>query len=458
MAGVAILVLLMGLAMGSRSDASRIRNSLVARPDASHEVASADPVTVAEVQYNQDDAKSFASLSSASYCDRVDMLEDWSCQACIDSKIKMQKGKVRVIDDGWKNKVRLIVGNMEDQTGCAVIFRGTDNIANWLRNLEFWRQDATAFEDCEGCAIHAGFAEIWKNVKSHLLQALNEVGCGASTPAGQKIHITGHSLGASVTHIAMLALKAKGFGIAKSYSFEAARVGNQAFSDAFQSHFNGRFPVFRVTNNMDAVPHIPFASWGFVHVDTEVWYDDKGNYTICPQTESASCADQFWNVPNMLINHFPDHCGTPLVPNRDFCNPVGCLNTELAAPSCMTTSETACVFPFRYKGVLYDSCTSEGWFRDWCATATDSENNYVKGSRDWGSCQKTCKVRPWECHKYENGQNSKWCASANNIDGYKYKSTPKGGLCGDCECCKQPVPDKLAAFLLTASNASSDNK
>lgn len=66
-----------------------------------------------------------------------------------------------------------------------------------------------------------------------------------------------------------------------------------------------------------------------------------------------------------------------------------------SSDSCETVSgpqsRSACVFPFKFRGVTYDGCTevaSEG--TPWCSTKTDSNGVHVQGN--WGSCPSSCKM------------------------------------------------------------------
>jgi len=53
-----------------------------------------------------------------------------------------------------------------------------------------------------------------------------------------------------------------------------------------------------------------------------------------------------------------------------------------------------CVFPFKYKGIVYHECTDFEWYDFWCATKTRPNGNYIEG--EWGNCDsETCKGVPY---------------------------------------------------------------
>ena len=56
----------------------------------------------------------------------------------------------------------------------------------------------------------------------------------------------------------------------------------------------------------------------------------------------------------------------------------------------MTITITAkpCVFPFKYKGVAYRNCTTEGnGVIPWCATSVTSNGHY----KGWVTCDRKCR-------------------------------------------------------------------
>lgn len=277
--------------------------------------------------YDPDEAQMFASLSSVTYCESMDRVLDWTCGACAESKTRLIPGKIKIVDGGAANATRVLVGRLQDQSGCLVAFRGSDNLMNWIRDLQYYEVVPTTFEDCDGCKVHSGFYTIWKNVRDLVVNALQEIQCDQ---ANNLLYVTGHSLGAALTHLAMFHFANAGFAVAKSYSYEAPRIGNKAFAAAFSDRFSRKFPVYRITNRQDPVVHLPPEAFGYSHVQTEVHYNSTGGYKVCDDSEDASsgCADSYWNIPGMLALHSGDHCASDLVPNGDICNPQGCQSSS----------------------------------------------------------------------------------------------------------------------------------
>merc|ERR550519_1558321 len=69
--------------------------------------------------------------------------------------------------------------------------------------------------------------------------------------------------------------------------------------------------------------------------------------------------------------------------------------TTTTPGSCLTEGGNIvgapCVFPFRHRGVTYNSCTYAGGFdKPWCSTATDRRGNHILGN--FGDCNSACPV------------------------------------------------------------------
>ena len=85
--------------------------------------------------------------------------------------------------------------------------------------------------------------------------------------------VTGHSLGAAIATHAVAHLLANKVKVTDFYNFGSPRVGDAKFTVWFNQIYggSGHFKA-RVTHRKDPVPHLPFEDWGFLHVNTEVFY------------------------------------------------------------------------------------------------------------------------------------------------------------------------------------------
>lgn len=75
------------------------------------------------------------------------------------------------------------------------------------------------------------------------------------------IYVTGHSLGGAIATLAVPDLKEIFGNIHTLLTFGEPRVGNTEFSKFYPSVIKG----LRVVHYADIVPHIPPASFGFLH-------------------------------------------------------------------------------------------------------------------------------------------------------------------------------------------------
>lgn len=68
---------------------------------------------------------------------------------------------------------------------------------------------------------------------------------------------------------------------------------------------------------------------------------------------------------------------------------------KLATPKpstavCKTTTGHQCVFPFKYKGIDYSGCLTQGHNESWCYTEVDNTGQGVPGR--WGTCKPSCRL------------------------------------------------------------------
>ena len=231
-------------------------------------------------------AKIFAYFSQAAYCSSSS-LKAWNCTPCEQPEITGFSVSRVVI--GVKSQTQAFVGS--DADDIVVSFRGTDNLENWIKNLDFPK--VTSYPKCPTCKVHAGFWSAWLELQTEILE---EVEYLAKLKPKAKIFVTGHSLGGALAALCAAELGAAehslGLPIEGVYTYGQPRVGNTAFHDFYGL---GEKVSWRITHWRDIVPHLPFESWGFQHTSTEVFYtENNAQWLICDSTgEDGNCSDQF---------------------------------------------------------------------------------------------------------------------------------------------------------------------
>lgn len=247
--------------------------------------------------YNETRAVDFARLAGAAYCP-ARSVEAWSCgYKCVPgvSDVRICRGRTTLS----------FVARWE---GLGLVsFKGTSDIPSFMQDLAAV-QAPPGRSICSDCKVHAGFVDEWRSMKGCVVAALGSVG----SPEGSEIRMTGHSLGAALAGIGMLDLATDGWVVAEAYNFGMPRAGDAVWAGAFNGLFaDGRF--YRVTHRRDPIPHLPpknaMIDWDVQHVDSEVFYGDRleDGHRRCPKAGDLRCADQFTNLPLMLVLSLPDH-------------------------------------------------------------------------------------------------------------------------------------------------------
>ena len=160
----------------------------------------------------------------------------------------------------------LVVFDVDDTQGflaadddvAVLAFRGTESVADWIRNLKIRRTETPMGK------VHRGFDSgaklIWETLVEPALQPL------AGT---HSIWFTGHSLGGALATAA--AARAHGtLGISGCYTFGQPLVGNDEFVARFNEVYGKNF--YRLVNDRDIVTKIPPAPL-YQHVDRRFQID-----------------------------------------------------------------------------------------------------------------------------------------------------------------------------------------
>lgn len=122
----------------------------------------------------------------------------------------------------------------------ALVFRGTENIQDWLINARLKMGPWLA-----GGNVHEGFRDALATVWERVQTALQEV-------ANAPLFLSGHSLGAALATLAASELRASGRLPVATYTYGSPYVGDAAFGTTLDLQH-----LYRVVNDRDVVSTVP---------------------------------------------------------------------------------------------------------------------------------------------------------------------------------------------------------
>jgi len=257
--------------------------------------------------YREEIAKSFLTFSTISYCDQP-IVANWSCDLCPHGGDALTN--VTVVNQATGiTKLRAYVGARPSDGAVIVAFRGTvdQDIMNWIKDVGI--VETAPWKDLKGVKVHGGFYSSWGTLRDGVFGAVAQLAAasGVAEAGPVAVHITGHSLGASMAALAAFELTRSASLSARAvvghvYTFGQPRTGNAAFAAAYNASIGTHW---RLTHNRDPVPQFPWPALGYHHVPQEVFYDEHSTkYVICDGSgEDPNCQNK-----NGIANLVPkDH-------------------------------------------------------------------------------------------------------------------------------------------------------
>lgn len=181
----------------------------------------------------------------------------------------------------------------------SVAFRGTNDIYDCLTDITL-----NKIRKYKG-KVHQGFDRaldvVWEDLTKTVLPLLE----------GRKLLFTGHSMGGAMATLASIRfLEEHSIKADVIYTFGSPRVGNRSFATNYDEHFEECH--FRFVNYRDLVTRVPAVAWGFCHVGTLKYFDEKGGIQVSDSfsgriLNSFTDLKRYINLqtPN-LLDHFMD--------------------------------------------------------------------------------------------------------------------------------------------------------
>ena len=133
----------------------------------------------------------------------------------------------------------------EDPGMTVIVFRGTTNIRDWIRNIDIRTEpveDPKPGKQGIVGSFHKGFHDGYRSVEGEINKRLAGTG-------NMPLYITGHSLGGALAVVATWYQSER--RLAACYTFGAPRVGDHRLMGRFKT------PIYRIVNAADPVPYVP---------------------------------------------------------------------------------------------------------------------------------------------------------------------------------------------------------
>ena len=167
--------------------------------------------TISSSLFSPARATLFARFSQVAYCSTQQLSSGWSgCDACQSTDPNFHVTSV-IHGDKAKSQVFIGYSNTTSATGNIVVsFRGSDNLENWIKDLDFPQKKA--YPKCNGCKIHGGFLDAWTEVQDSVVQEVERL---LSISPEARVFVTGHSLGAAMAVLCAAELGASSHSLGK---------------------------------------------------------------------------------------------------------------------------------------------------------------------------------------------------------------------------------------------------
>jgi len=157
---------------------------------------------------------------------------------------RLKAGAFRLVTIFSKKTAQGFLAVREDHSA-VLAFRGTEGLEELLHTDANLRR--VPLPGASSVAVHCGFLEAFTRCRREIEAAL-----AAAVPPTLALYIAGHSLGGALAQIASAAFNRD--NLVACYTFGSPRVGTSDFAQQVKCRH------YRVVNNWDLVPGVPFPS------------------------------------------------------------------------------------------------------------------------------------------------------------------------------------------------------
>lgn len=235
---------------------------------------------VNDTVWDPQEATDFAKYSFAAYCPDSSIM-DRSCWYC--------DPNTRILGTKKHTHCETYVGVSEADERIVVVFRGTDNMRNWLQDANILPKKAQF--GGHSVLVHQGFLDSYRALRDYVLKQVKHL---RELHPDFTVYLTGHSLGGAQATLMALDLSYNhDMEDLFVYSFGSPRIGDNAFANLFNKRLGDRH--WRVVHYRDVVPHNPSSSIGYRHVAREVL--EHNGYKVCKHSgEDKHCSAKYWRL------------------------------------------------------------------------------------------------------------------------------------------------------------------
>jgi len=213
--------------------------------------------------YNQKLSYFCAELSAKSY--EFEEAKEFLTEAGFSDIVEINTGDGRFLD------VQAIVARrmIENKSVQVVVFRGTQEVADWLTDASV---KAKPFTFNSAVSVHAGF----DNSLVLFINKLNDPRYSAFPAGNIRIILTGHSLGGAIATLYAAALKKNNITDVVTYTFGAPAVGKDSFVQKY-----GDLCLYRIRNEYDPIPYLTYlpaliSNWDYKHTGQMKVFNKQG--------------------------------------------------------------------------------------------------------------------------------------------------------------------------------------
>ena len=194
--------------------------------------------------------------------------------------VRSIRRKLTRADDDFKEVVPFNASSsqacvIEHKDYLAAVFRGTDEIADWLDNLNVVPVSGPFGK------VHKGFYNALMDVWPSMRREIRRI--RSNDVPRRPLWITGHSLGGALATIAASLLVEDDEPFFGVYTFGSPRCGDKDFARVYKVEAGAR--TYRFQNNNDIVSRVPARAMGYRHV---------GNFVYIRENESLVSDVGFW--------------------------------------------------------------------------------------------------------------------------------------------------------------------